>query len=141
MPSLMDQLSVPKLTLNDILRNQYTAAPPEYPDGYKTKAQQNESVLNYLLAAAGVAGDWAQTRNLTSDGIHYEANMMLGKHPNREAVDGYFAGTLLLHALANSPLGDRFLTPTQQDVLNKAMTIERGSAMVHNTRQGIPSTF
>lgn len=120
----MDELlNLPKETHKDWRNSQYLRPSPS-----PATPQGNEKLINALTAMGGLIGDWAQTRNLNKDG-HYEQNPILGRHPNQESIDAYFAGSLLLHALSNSALSQE-----SSDALNKALIITQGWVIGHNNR-------
>lgn len=68
------------------------------------------------VSSAALACDWSQTRAHASDGWmnHYEDNAILGTTPSPRAVDAYFAGALVAHALAWYLVPERYrsLIPT-----------------------------
>lgn len=120
----MDEiLNLPKETYKDWKNGQFLKPSPLPP-----MLQDNEKFINALTAIGGLIGDWAQTRNLNKDG-HYEQNPILGKHPNQDSIDAYFAGSLLLHALSNSVLPQK-----SSDMLNRALSVTQGLVIGHNNR-------
>lgn len=97
--------------------------------------------------------DWNQTRNIsdrngervivsTSKGttVGYrqesESNIFLGKNPSQALINGYFAGTLILHTAIAYILPSRYRTAWQ------CVTIGfEGSTVVRNARLGISMSF
>jgi hypothetical protein len=66
---------------------------PVYADEWTSADTYREVVY---LAVDSV--DWAQTRNIArSNGLYYEQNNAIGRHPSVRQVDRYFAEAALAH--------------------------------------------
>lgn len=79
-----------------------------------------------------MALDWGQTRTISLDDEWYELNPLLGKKPNIQTVDTYFAVFFLGHALAIHSL------PKEQRRMFQTITIIcEGGVVGHNYAYGI----
>lgn len=81
--------------------------------------------------------DWGQTRYIAAHpDEHFERNPLLGRHPHKDTVDLYFAGTLVAHTVVTH------LLPREWRPYWQAVTIGlEGSCVGWNFAGGIKVRF
>ena len=81
--------------------------------------------------------DWGQTLdNSDNPGLYREQNPLLGPHPTRGDVNGYFAASLVLHLIILRLLPERFRPAFQYGSIGWELAIT-----AHNARVGVSVRF
>lgn len=132
MDANVNMLYIPPQTYIEYRMERYTQEPPKYLSGYYIP---DEKAVNSVLAISTLAMDWAQTRNLTSDG-HFEQNPIMGKYPSRNTVDAYFIISMVVHLFVNHTLDE-----DTGDKYNKVIKFAEGFMITHNSRLGVSMEF
>lgn len=89
----------------------------------------------FWLSEALIIADWTQTRQIVNNPNYYEKNVLLGKHPSREAVDRHFIGGLIGNYLLADYLGENRM------IYLSTMSIVEGVVVKQNREIGLRIGF
>lgn len=103
--------------------------------GYADDWNREDAAMQILYSAYHI-GDWNQTLQIPADNNYEEANIFLGRNPSEDQINGYFAGTLLMHWYIAKELRRPYRTYWQMIWLNIQYDTVRG-----NKRNGFKINF